>query len=135
MLSSGIKALTGDARPEDAWARFISPKDVVGIKVNCSGAPQIRSSPEVVAGIAENLIAIGVPAKQIYVYERFENQMVTVGYGKYLPAGVNLFAAETSRSSILNYDPRTYVETSFFGEDDTRSNVVALPTMFHVSPP
>ena len=28
---------------EDAWARFISPKDVVGIKVNCSGAPQICS--------------------------------------------------------------------------------------------
>jgi len=126
MLSSGMKTLTGDARQEDAWARFISPKDVVGIKVNCSGAPQIRSSPEVVAGIAENLIAVGVPAKQIYVYERFENQMQSVGYGKYLSAGVNIFAAETTRSSILNYDPKTYVETSFFGEDDTRSNVVRL---------
>lgn len=126
MLSSGMKTLTGDARHEDAWARFISPKDVVGIKVNCSGAPNICSSPEVVAGIAENLIAVGVPAKQIYVYERFENQMQSVGYGKYLPAGVNIFAAETTRSSILNYDPKTYVETSFFGEDDTRSNVVRL---------
>jgi hypothetical protein len=59
MLASGMKTLTGDARTEDAWARFISPKDVVGIKVNCSGAPRICSSPEVVAGIAENLIAGG----------------------------------------------------------------------------
>jgi uncharacterized protein (DUF362 family) len=126
MLASGMKTLTGDARPEDAWARFISPKDVVGIKVNCSGAPQIRSTPEVVAGIAENLIAVGVPAKQIWVYERFDNQLQSVGYGKYLPAGVNIFAVETSRSSILNYDPKTYVETSFFGEDDTRSNVARL---------
>jgi uncharacterized protein (DUF362 family) len=126
MLASGMKTLTGDTRHEDAWARFISPKDVVGIKVNCSGAPQIRSSPEVVAGIAENLIAVGVPAKQIYVYERFDNQLQSVGYGKYLPAGVNIYAVETSRSSILNYDPKTYVETSFFGEDDTRSNVVRL---------
>ena len=58
MLASGMKALTGDARTEDSWARFISPKDVVGIKVNCSGAPKICSSPEVVAGIAENLIAV-----------------------------------------------------------------------------
>ena len=32
MLAGGMKALTGDARPEDAWARFISPKDVVGIR-------------------------------------------------------------------------------------------------------
>ena len=126
MLASGMKTLTGDARPEDAWARFVSTKDVVGIKVNCSGAPRIRSSPEIVAGIAENLIAVGVPAKQIYVYERFEDQLKSVGYGKYLPEGVNIFAVETSRSSILNYDPKTYVETSFFGEDDTRSNVVRL---------
>ncbi len=126
MLAGGMKTLTGDARPEDAWARFISPKDVVGIKVNCSGAPQIRSTPEVVAGIAENLIAVGVPAKQIWVYERFDNQLQSVGYGKYLPEGVNIYAVETSRSSILNYDPKTYVETSFFGEDDTRSNLARL---------
>jgi uncharacterized protein (DUF362 family) len=126
MLARGIKALTGDARTEDAWARFISPSDVVGIKVNCSGAPKICSSPEVVAGIAENLVAVGVPAKQIYVYERFDNQLQSVGYGKYLPEGVNIQAAETSRRSILGYDPRTYVETSFFGEDDTRSNLVRL---------
>jgi len=126
MLAAGIKALTGDARTEDAWARFISPGDVVGIKVNCSGAPKIRSSPEVVAGIAENLVAVGVPAKQIYVYERFDNQLQSVGYPKYLPEGVNVQAAEASRRSILGYDPRTYVETSFFGEEDTRSNLVRL---------
>src|SRR5947209_3060528 len=126
MLAGGMQALTGDARTEDAWARFISPRDVVGIKVNCSGAPRICSAPEIVAGIAENLIAIGVPAKQIYVYERFDNQLQSVGYGKYLPEGVNIQAAETSRGSIIGYDPRTYVETSFFGEEDTRSNLVRL---------
>lgn len=126
MIASGMTTLTGDARPEDAWARFISPKDVVGIKVNCSGAPHICSSPEIVATIAENLIAVGVPAKQIYVYERFENQLQSVGYRPYLPDGVNLYAAETSRNSMLGYDPKTYVETNFFGEEDTRSNVIRL---------
>jgi uncharacterized protein (DUF362 family) len=126
MIASGMQALTGDARPLDAWARFISPKDVVGIKVNCSGAPNICSSPDVVAAIAENLVAVGVPARQIYVYERFENQLQSVGYPKYLPEGVNVYAAETSRNSILGYDPKTYVETSFFGEEDTRSNLIRL---------
>ena len=126
MIAAGMKTLTGDARPEDAWARFITPKDVVGIKVNCSGAPKIKSAPEVVAEIVDNLIAVGVPAKQIYIYERFENQMRSVNYQKYVPAGVNVTAAETSRGSILGYDPKTYVETSFFGEDDTRSNLVRI---------
>jgi uncharacterized protein (DUF362 family) len=126
MLSSGMRALTGDARDEDAWARFIAPKDVVGIKVNCSGAPRIRSSPEIVGVIAANLVAVGVPPKQIYIYERFDNQLRTVEYGKYVPEGVTVVAAETSRGSVLGYDPRTYVETSFFGEEDTRSNLVRL---------
>jgi uncharacterized protein (DUF362 family) len=126
MIASGMKTLTGDSRPEDAWARFISPRDVVGIKVNCSGAPRIRSSPEIVAVIAESLIAVGVPAKQIYVYERFDNQLKTVDYAKYLPEGVNIYAAETTRGAILGYDPKTYVETSFYGEQDTRSNVIRL---------
>ena len=131
MLAAGMKALTGERRAEDAWARFISPQDVVGIKVNCSGAPNIRSSPEVVAGIVENLVAIGVPAKQIYVYERFTDQMRTVDYPSHLPAGVNVTAAEganNSRGTVLGYDPRTYIETSFFGEEDTRSNMVRLVT-------
>jgi uncharacterized protein (DUF362 family) len=126
MLAAGMKALTGEARDDDAWRRFISKNDVVGIKVNCSGAPQICSAPEVVGAIAEQLTAIGVPAEHLYVYERFENQLRTVPYGKYLPAGATIWAAEESRGTILGYDPRTYVETSFFGEEDTRSNLSRL---------
>jgi uncharacterized protein (DUF362 family) len=128
MLAAGMQALTGERRPEDAWARFISPRDVVGIKVNCSGAPQICSRPEVVGAIAENLIAVGVPANQIYVYERFSDQLRSVNYPAQIPAGVNVEAVEKeySRGAVLGYDPRTYVETSFFGEDDTRSNLVRM---------
>lgn len=126
MLSAGMKSLTGDSSDAAAWKRFISPTDVVGIKVNCSGAPRICSAPEIVGVIADNLVAIGVPASNIYVYERFENQLRTVPYPKFLPAGAQLWAAETSRGSILGYDPHTYLETSFFGEEDTRSNLVRL---------
>jgi uncharacterized protein (DUF362 family) len=128
MLDAGMQELTGERRPADAWARFIAPEDVIGIKVNCSGAPQIRSSPEIVSGIVENVMAVGVPASRIYIYERFANQMRTVNYGSYVPAGVNVVAAEGdfARGAVLGYDPYTYVETCFFGEDDTRSNLVRL---------
>lgn len=128
MLAAGMRTLTGERRPTDAWACFISPRDVVGIKVNCSGAPQIRSSPEVVAAIVENVIALGVPATQIYVYERFADQMRTVNYPSYLPKGVNVVAAEGNlgRAAALGYDPHTYMETIFSKEQDTRSNLVRL---------
>lgn len=128
MLAAGMQALTGDTRHADAWARFIEARDMVGIKVNCSGAPGIRSSPELVAAIVENVMAAGVPADHIWVYERFADQMRSVNYPSHLPAGVNVVAAEGgfSRGSVLGYDPRTYVETRFFEEDDTRSNLVRL---------
>jgi uncharacterized protein (DUF362 family) len=126
MLSEGMRALTGDRSERDAWVRFVGPKDIVGIKVNCSGAPNIMSSPQIVAAIAQQVIAVGVPARNIYVYERFRNQMRSVNYEKYVPEGVQVVAAEESRGSILGYDPRTYVEVDFFGEEDTRSHMVRL---------
>jgi uncharacterized protein (DUF362 family) len=126
MLSAGMKSLTGDSDELAAWRRFITPSDVVGIKVNCSGAPRICSAPEIVGGIADNLVAVGVQPANIYVYERFENQIRTVPYLKFLPAGAQIWSAESNRGSILGYDPKTYLETSFFGEEDTRSNLSRL---------
>ncbi|HVW86133.1 MAG TPA: DUF362 domain-containing protein [Bryobacteraceae bacterium] len=124
MISRGMRELTGATDARDAWRSFFEPADVVGIKVNCSGAPQVMSSPEVVAEIVRNLMTVGVPANQIWIYERFPDQMKTVGYEKYVPQGVHVDGIEKSRGAILGYDPRTYVEVDFFGEDDTRSMLV-----------
>jgi uncharacterized protein (DUF362 family) len=126
MMARGMCALTGDKEAAASWSRFFSPSDVVGIKVNCSGAPGIMSTPQVVAEIVRNLNGAGVAADRIWIYERFRNQMDTVRYDRFVPAGVHLEAAEEARGSILRYDPDTYVEVSFFGEDDTRSNLVRL---------
>ena len=54
MVRRGMAALTGEAAARDAWRKFFSPDDVVGIKVNCSGAPGICSHPVVVAEIVRN---------------------------------------------------------------------------------
>jgi hypothetical protein len=127
MLSAGMRSLTGDSSDADCWARFFEPQDIIGIKVNCSGAPHIMSSPELIAGIVENLIAIGVPAKNIWIYERFGGQVQTVHFERYVPADVQIWVAEpqwTPRGSLTGYDPYTYVEADFFGEEDTRSFMV-----------
>ena len=128
MISRGMRDLTGVKTDADAWRRFFTPSDVVGIKVNCSGAPGTMSLPEVVAEIVRNLVAVGVKAGQIYIYERFLGQMQRVGYDRFVPQGVEIHAAETTRGSIANYDTKTYVEVDFFGEEDTRSNMTRLVT-------
>jgi uncharacterized protein (DUF362 family) len=126
MISQGMRALTGNPDARDSWARFFTPTDVVGIKVNCSGAPGIMSTPEVVAEIVRNLGTVGVKPDQIWIYERFQNQVDSVHYDRYVPAGVHIWTAEKSRGSILGYDPNTYVDVNFFGEEDTRSNLAKI---------
>src|SRR5262245_62524344 len=73
-------------------------------------------------------MAVGVKPQQIYIYERFQGQLDQVNYAPSLPEGVNIFAAEraNARNDNQNYDPRVYVEADFFGEDDTRSNMMRL---------
>jgi uncharacterized protein (DUF362 family) len=126
MIARGMTTLTGDTNAAASWRKFFEPADVVGIKVNCSGAPHVCSNPVVVAEIVQNLVSTGVKPTNIFVYERFPDQLTSVNYPKYLPQGVNVVAIEMTRKSIAGYDPRTYVEVDFFGEDDTRSNLIRL---------
>jgi hypothetical protein len=128
MISRGMQSLTGAKTERDAWARFFDARDIVGIKVNCSGAPHIMSTPEVVSAIVANLMALGIPGKNLYIYERFPDQLTSVHYDRHVPSGVNIAGIEGLRGSLAGYDPKTYVEVNFFGEDDTRSNMVRLVT-------
>jgi hypothetical protein len=128
MMERGMRALTGEAKTIEAWRRFFTPDDIVGIKVNAGGRPWVVSSHEIVAETIRNLMAVGVKPDQIYIYERFQSQLDQVNYKPSIPEGVNIYAAErvNVRGDNQNYDPRVYVEADFFGEDDTRSNMIKL---------
>jgi Domain of unknown function (DUF362) len=128
MMERGMRAMTGEAKTIDSWRRFFTPEDVVGIKVNAGGRPWVVSSHEIVAETIRNLMGVGVKPQQIYIYERFQNQLDQVNYAPRVPEGVNIFAAERAniRNDNENYDPHVYVEADFFGEDDTRSNMMRL---------
>lgn len=123
MMARGIAALTGASDARDAWRSFIDPSDNVGIKVNCSGSPGLVSNPLIVAETVRRVIEAGVPARNITIFERFDNQLQQANYAPAVPQGVNIFAFEDGgrRGGIKNYDPATYVEIDFFGEDQTRS--------------
>ena len=128
MMARGMRTLTGAGTTADAWRRFFEPSDIVGIKVNCGGYPHCVSAYEIVADVVRQLMGIGVPVSHIYVYERFQDQMNEVNYAPHLPEGVQIVAAERANRNVDNsgYDPATYLEADFFGEDDTRSNMMRL---------
>ena len=126
MMARGMCELTGSSQPLEAWKSFFVPQDIVGIKVNCGGRPDVVSSPEIVVEIIRNLQAVGLKPEQIIIYERFQSQLNDVNYTPHLPKGVEIAAAEKGRGDNQGYDPAVYVEAEFFGEENTRSNLMKL---------
>ncbi len=128
MMSRGMCELTKQKKTIDAWKRFFVSSDVVGIKVNAGGYPWVVSSHPIVAECIRNLMEIGIKPSNIYIFERFENQLRDVNYVPHIPEGVKIVAAESGNRNTdrINYDPNVYVEADFFGEEDTRSNLMKL---------
>jgi hypothetical protein len=128
MMARGMCAMTSTREPRDAWRRFFTPSDIVGIKVNCGGHPHVVSDHAIVAETVRRLMDVGVPATQIFIYERFQQQLDEVNYAPSLPSGVRIVAAEFANEYVdsSGYDPATYVEADLFGEEDTRSNMMRL---------
>jgi hypothetical protein len=127
-MARGMCELTGQRHLVDAWRQFVRPDDIVGIKVNVVGRPWCISSHAVVAETVRGLLATGLRPEQIYIYDRFRDQLDEANYRPHVPEGVNFFASEPRNAgeSSVHYDPRVYLEADLFGEDDTRSSLMKL---------
>jgi uncharacterized protein (DUF362 family) len=132
MLDAGMKALTGDASPKDAWARFFEPGDVVALKVNPSGVPQTVTSIPLLREVIRSLNAVGVPFRNMIVYDRNSNQLEVNGYHTLVPPGVRVVGLDqrwaVKGEARGGYDPKVFVEMDCFGERETRSYLASVIT-------
>jgi uncharacterized protein (DUF362 family) len=128
MLERGMKELTGEPTGRGAWAKFVAPADVVGIKINPSGAPACCSSPEIVREIIKGLESADVPARNIIVFDRYAYEMDIGSYHTLLPPGINIVGVQDSKLDPSGYDVSVYCQASFFGEWETRSYMASLVT-------
>ncbi|MBM4068817.1 MAG: DUF362 domain-containing protein [Planctomycetes bacterium] len=85
MMDRGMRELVGADNPLDGWRRFFQRGDRIGIKVNPVGRtrngsiPSI-SSPEVLLETVNKLKEIGIPPRDIIVYERYAAEFRDTGY-------------------------------------------------------
>src|SRR5438094_465064 len=126
MLERGMRELTGESSARAAWAKFVEPKDVVGIKINPSGAPASCSSPELVREIINAVQSAGVPARNIVVYDRFGYEMDMGGYQVLMPPGIRGLGVQDGRLDASGYDAEIYCQADFFGEWETRSYMASV---------
>jgi len=130
MVEDGMKALTGESVPRHAWARFVVPADVVAIKVNPSGVPGTVTSIPLVREVIQALNSVGVPNRNIIVYDRNSNQLEVNGYHTLVPPGVRVVGLD-QRWSVEGetrggYDPNVFCEMDCFGERETRSYLASV---------
>jgi uncharacterized protein (DUF362 family) len=126
MLERGLKELTGETSPAAAFAKFVEPKDVVGIKINPSGAPACCSSPELVREIIEGVRSAGVPVRNIVVYDRFGYEIDLGSYQTLMPPGIEIFGVQDGLLDASGYDANVYCDMNFFGEWETRSYMASI---------
>jgi uncharacterized protein (DUF362 family) len=128
MLERGMRELTGERSVRDAWAKFVRPTEVVGIKINPSGAPACSSSPEIVREIVLALQEAGVPLRNIVVWDRYSYEMDIASCRTTLPPGVGVVGIENGVRDVSGYDLNVYCQANFFGEWETRSYMASVVT-------
>ena len=128
MLEQAMTELTGEKSAQSAWAKFVEPHDIVGIKINPSGAPACCSSPEILREIIDSVQSVGVRARNIIVYDRYSYEMDIGSYQALLPPGVRIVGIQDAFVDSSGYDPNVYCTANFFGEWETRSYMASIVT-------
>ena len=78
-FEAGLKELTGERTLRNAWASLVSPDDVVGIKINCLGAPRISSSLASINETIAGLRGAGVRDNAIIIWDRMDRDFRKTG--------------------------------------------------------
>ena len=78
-FTEGLKELTGESNSKNVWASMFSPDDVVGIKINCLGAPKISTSVQSINETIAGLKSAGVKENNIIVWDRMDREFKRTG--------------------------------------------------------
>ncbi len=102
----GMAELTGEKNLGAAWRQFVSPKDVVGIKVNPIGEKLLSTKPEVVDAVIEGLLAAGVPKANIVIWDRRHFELEAAGFTTARFPGIRLLGTEVKGPNGDYWDPK-----------------------------
>ena len=103
MIAKGILSLTGSDNLKDAWLKFVSPKDRIGLKVNPVAGVQLSTSVEVTQAIVKQLEEAGVQRSNIIIWDRREEQLFEAGFNHENFPGIKIIGTERPENGSM-YD-------------------------------
>ena len=109
MLDQAMIKLTGRETAKEAWRDFVLPDNIVGIKINPLAGPKLSTHSVLVNKIVDSLNSAGVLRKQIIIWDRFEDHLLSAGFPITTDKGdVRTLATDLTD---IGYDDKTFYET------------------------
>jgi len=94
MLEAGLTRLVGVGDAVQAWRRLFGRDDIIGLKVNCLGAPTTHTHVEVALAAAEGLQGAGLPASNLVIFDRLTDELDRAGYPVNEGTGVRCYGTD-----------------------------------------
>lgn len=137
MLKTSMLSLTGARSIKKAWRKFVSPKDVIGLKVNPVAGRLLTTSHAVTKAVIRQLEESGIPKENIVIWDRREMQLHETGYTKENYPGIEIVGTECMDEKGGFYDTqgRLYSEgrvdksQRFFADIDGKYDSYTIPYM------
>lgn len=80
MVERGLSQLTVESQSKDALRHFLSPKDQVGLKVNCLAGRMASTHPELALVMASSLKEIDIKPTNIIIWDRSSDELNEIGF-------------------------------------------------------
>lgn len=104
MLENAMLTLTGAASIQSAWREFISPEDIIGLKVNPVAGRLLTTSHAVTKSVIKQLVNAGIPKENIVIWDRREMQLHETGYDNDNYPGITITGTECMDQNGGFYD-------------------------------
>ena len=117
MVRRGMIRSTGEKTASAAWLSLVTPQDVIGLKVYCKPGANSGTRPAVVAAVAKELLAAGIPATNIVIWDREESDLRDAGYFQLASTlGVRITAATSTGWDATNSYDSPIIGSPLFGD-------------------
>ncbi|MDP3398660.1 MAG: DUF362 domain-containing protein [Bacteroidales bacterium] len=112
MLKTAMLSLTGEKSLKKAWRKFVSPKDIIGLKVNPVAGKLLTTSHAVTKSVIRQLEESGIPRKNIVIWDRREMQLHETGYTSENYPGIKITGTECmdEKGGFYNNEGKLYSE-------------------------
>jgi hypothetical protein len=112
MIAKGIVQLTATSNAVAAWRSLVGTQDTVGIKVYSAPGANSGTRPAVAAAVVEGLLAAGIPARRIIVWDKHRGDLRRAGYFEI----AERYGIRVEGAAQTGYDDKKFYETAFPGQ-------------------